>query len=30
MGAGELSPVYVLCIFREFGFTDAEIEELLN
>jgi predicted RNA binding protein YcfA (HicA-like mRNA interferase family) len=30
MGAGELSPVYVLRIFREFGFTDAEIEELLN
>ncbi|HHT9115506.1 MAG: hypothetical protein A2545_06930 [Planctomycetes bacterium RIFOXYD2_FULL_41_16] len=30
MGAGELSPPYVLRIFRQFGFTDEEIEGLLN
>lgn len=30
MGAGELSPVYVLRIFRQFGFTDEEIENLLK
>lgn len=30
MGAGELSPPYVLRIFRQFGFTDNEIEELLK
>ncbi|PSB27796.1 type II toxin-antitoxin system HicA family toxin [Stenomitos frigidus] len=29
MGAGEMSPAYVLRIFRQFGFTDAEIEALL-
>ena len=29
MGAGELSPPYVLRIFRQFGFTDEEIEGLL-
>ena len=30
MGAGELSPPYVLRIFRQFGFTDQEIDELLG
>ena len=30
MGAGELSPPYVLRIFRQFGFTDKEIKELLK
>jgi predicted RNA binding protein YcfA (HicA-like mRNA interferase family) len=30
MGAGELSPPYVLRIFRQFGFTDNEVEELLK
>ena len=30
MGAGELSPPYVLRIFRQFGFTDEEIESLLK
>ncbi|MGR3219408.1 MAG: type II toxin-antitoxin system HicA family toxin [Candidatus Anammoxibacter sp.] len=30
MGAGELSPPYVLRIFRQFGFTDNEIEALLK
>lgn len=30
MGAGELSPPYVLRIFRQFGFTDGEIEEMLK
>ncbi len=29
MGAGEMSPAYVLRIFRQFGFTDEEIESLL-
>ena len=29
MGAGELSPPYVIRIFRQFGFTDQEIDELL-
>ena len=28
-GAGELSPPYVIRIFRQFGFTDQEIDELL-
>lgn len=28
MGAGELSPLYVLRILRQFGFSDAEIENL--
>jgi len=30
MGANELSPAYVLRIFRQFGFTDQEIEQLLK
>jgi len=30
VGAGELSPPYVLRIFRQFGFTDEEIESLLR
>lgn len=30
MGARELSPAYVLRIFRQFGFTDKEIEELIR
>jgi len=30
MGAGELSPAYVLRIFRQFGFSDEEIEVLLK
>ena len=30
MGARELSPVYVLRIFRQFGFSDDEIEGLLE
>ena len=30
MGARELSPPYVLRIFRQFGFTDNEIERLLK
>jgi predicted RNA binding protein YcfA (HicA-like mRNA interferase family) len=30
MGARELSPPYVLRIFRQFGFTDDEIERLLK
>jgi len=30
MGANELSPVYVLRILRQFGFTDHEIEDLLR
>jgi hypothetical protein len=30
MGAKELSPPYVLRIFRQFGFTDDEIERLLK
>ncbi len=29
MGAGEMSPAYVLRIFRQFGYTDEEIESLL-
>ncbi|GFP28938.1 type II toxin-antitoxin system HicA family toxin [Candidatus Hakubella thermalkaliphila] len=29
MGAKELSPPYVLRIFRQFGFSDDEIEALL-
>lgn len=28
MGAEELSPLYVLRILRQFGFSDAEIENL--
>ena len=30
MGTRELSPPYVLRIFRQFGFTDDEIERLLK
>lgn len=30
MGAKEMSPAYVLRIFRQFGFTGEEIEELLR
>lgn len=30
MGAGELSPLYIVRIFRQFGFTDQEIDELLG
>jgi predicted RNA binding protein YcfA (HicA-like mRNA interferase family) len=30
VGAGELSPPYVLRIFRQFGFTDEEIEDILK
>lgn len=30
MGARELSPPYVLRIFRQFGFSDEEIESLLK
>jgi predicted RNA binding protein YcfA (HicA-like mRNA interferase family) len=30
MGAKELSPPYVLRIFRQFGFSDNEIEDLLK
>jgi predicted RNA binding protein YcfA (HicA-like mRNA interferase family) len=30
IGADEMSPAYVLRIFRQFGFTDSEIEKLLK
>ncbi len=30
IGARELSPPYVLRIFRQFGFTDEEIETILK
>ena len=30
MGARELSPVYVLRILRQFGFTDQEIKDLFG
>jgi len=30
MGAEELSPPYVLRIFRQFGFSDKEIENILK
>jgi predicted RNA binding protein YcfA (HicA-like mRNA interferase family) len=30
MGAKEMSPAYVLRIFRQFGFTDEELEALLK
>ncbi len=30
MGEKEFSPPYVLRIFRQFGFSDTEIEELLK
>jgi predicted RNA binding protein YcfA (HicA-like mRNA interferase family) len=30
MGADELSPLYVLRILRQFGFTDSEIDHLFR
>ena len=30
MGAGEMSPAYVLRIFRQFGFSDEEILSILE
>ncbi|MDY6803601.1 MAG: type II toxin-antitoxin system HicA family toxin [Cyanobacteriota bacterium] len=30
LGAREMSPAYVLRIFRQFGFTDEEIEDILR
>jgi hypothetical protein len=30
IGAGEMSPAYVLRIFRQFGFTDPEIEGMIS
>jgi hypothetical protein len=30
MGASEMSPGYVLRIFKQFGFTNEEIEMLLG
>lgn len=30
MGVREFSPVYVLRIFRQFGLTDQEIEDILK
>ncbi len=30
IGAKEMSPAYVLRIFRQFGFTDGEIEILIK
>ncbi|MBD2089481.1 type II toxin-antitoxin system HicA family toxin [Microcoleus sp. FACHB-1515] len=30
MGAGEMSPAYVLRIFRQFGFSDEEVQSLLK
>ena len=30
MGVSEMSPAYVLRVFRQFGFTDSEIENLLK
>jgi predicted RNA binding protein YcfA (HicA-like mRNA interferase family) len=30
IGAKEMSPAYVLRIFRQFGFTDQEIESLIK
>ncbi len=30
MGERDFSPSYVLRIFRQFGFTDSEIDELLE
>lgn len=30
IGAGEMSPAYVLRIFRQFGLTDEEIESILR
>lgn len=30
MGAGELSPAYVIQILHQFGFTDEEIKNMFN
>ncbi len=30
MGQREFSPAYILRIFRQFGFTDSEIERMLK
>ncbi len=30
MGVREMSPAYVLRIFRQFGFSDEEIQDLLQ
>jgi hypothetical protein len=30
IGAGEMSPAYVLRIFRQFGFRDPEIEGMIS
>ncbi|WP_017304583.1 type II toxin-antitoxin system HicA family toxin [Spirulina subsalsa] len=30
MGAKEMSPAYVLRIFRQFGFTDEEIDNIIK
>ncbi|MEG4006102.1 hypothetical protein QUA41_26955 [Microcoleus sp. Pol11C1] len=30
IGVGEMSPAYVLRIFRQFGFTDLEIEGMIS
>ena len=30
MGQKDFSPAYVIRVFRQFGFTDTEIEELLK
>jgi predicted RNA binding protein YcfA (HicA-like mRNA interferase family) len=30
MGVREFSPAYVIRIFRQFGFTDSEIEKILK
>ncbi|MEG4801077.1 type II toxin-antitoxin system HicA family toxin [Microcoleus sp. ARI1-B5] len=30
IGAGEMSPAYVLRIFKQFGFTDPEIEGMIS
>ncbi len=30
MGAKEMSPAYILRIFRQFGFSDQEIDNLLS
>jgi hypothetical protein len=30
IGAGEMSPAYVIRIFRQFGFTDDEIVSFLK
>ncbi|WP_045214124.1 type II toxin-antitoxin system HicA family toxin [Desulfonatronovibrio magnus] len=30
MGAGEMSPPYVIRIFRQLGFTDVEIDKIFS